>query len=375
MKSWIEAHRHSEGLAASAEAAKRNGDHKGAERLYVMAAEAEELALRLVPRDKFKTYGVTAVSAVALFYKGQRSEVAEQVAMACLANENLPDFARHQLKSVVQTIWGEQSLKLSGVEFVKGEVLVSVAGGLVTVGAAPLELVRRKVEEIKNIYYRTVEMLLGLPVRIHGSPPDQVVDNFRPWIIQAAPGSYQFGIRMERPSQLEIFTDSGPQVQEVTDKVLRIIEASSSGNMANFERAIPSPDYREIFLKQMRNLAPTGTAFESLTIRSSIASDIPPAIFSPESRKGLNSRLKARTSPEATFAEDKTEQIEGVLRGLQLNNDWIEITLNDGETVRIFETGDAVDDIIGPMVNHRVLVDVKFKADGKRIYRDIQSRD
>jgi hypothetical protein len=66
----------------------------------------------------------------------------------------------------------------------------------------------------------------------------------------------------------------------------------------------------------------------------------------------------------------------GILRGLQLDKDWIEVRA-DGEegTIRIYQTGDIIDDIVGSMVNHRVIVDVSERPDGKMIFRDIQSEE
>jgi hypothetical protein len=66
----------------------------------------------------------------------------------------------------------------------------------------------------------------------------------------------------------------------------------------------------------------------------------------------------------------------GVLRALHLDRDWLEVQNPDtGETTRIEQAGDAIDDVIGPMVNHRVVVDVAVHPDGRRTFRDIQSEE
>ena len=60
-----------------------------------------------------------------------------------------------------------------------------------------------------------------------------------------------------------------------------------------------------------------------------------------------------------------------------MDKDWIEIVLPEEEnrSVRILQTGDVIDDIVGPMVNQRVVIDVLVKQDGDYIYRDIQTED
>ena len=66
---WLEHHKESERFASDAEIASHQGDPALAQQLYAKAAQAEERALRDVVLDKSRTYGITAVSAVALYYK------------------------------------------------------------------------------------------------------------------------------------------------------------------------------------------------------------------------------------------------------------------------------------------------------------------
>jgi len=66
------------------------------------------------------------------------------------------------------------------------------------------------------------------------------------------------------------------------------------------------------------------------------------------------------------------EQITGILRALHLDNDWLEISQDNGGLIRVYETGDVIDDIVGPMVNQKVTVDVVLNASGRYLYRDIQ---
>jgi hypothetical protein len=74
--------------------------------------------------------------------------------------------------------------------------------------------------------------------------------------------------------------------------------------------------------------------------------------------------------------DPKTDQIRGILRNLHLDKDWLEVTSLEGErqTTRIYDTGEVIDDIVGPMVNRRVVVDVVMKR-GKPVFRDIQLDD
>lgn len=373
---WINKHKESEHFASEAEVAKRKGQTEKARRLYHAAAEADAAALSLIQPDKERTLGVIAVSAVSLFFKADTLEAAERLAFSALADEKMPKFARNQLQEIVQTIWNEKIFKASGVEFVKGELVVSVSGGLIAVGAAPLELVHRKVDEIKNLFFRTVEMLLDSPIRRRGLPSNVIRDQFRPWIVQAPAGSYQFALRIEKPRQMKLFPRATAAVEQVTKKLLNIVEVSSIGDFETLDKIVPNEDYRECFTKQVRNLAPTGKTFNRLTIRSAETIDTPSVIFSPESRKVISQSIRERAAQKEPKEPLSTEKIVGVLRALHLDKDWLEVVVPDTNTpIRIYQAGDVIDDLIGPMVNHTVEIEVAVQQDGKRTFKDIQSEE
>jgi hypothetical protein len=102
------ARRESERLAAEAETATRRGDTDQARELYKEAAEAEELALQDLEPSKSRTLGISAVSAVSLYFKASTLAAAESVAYRLLTSEHLPEFAADQLRGLLQSIWSEK---------------------------------------------------------------------------------------------------------------------------------------------------------------------------------------------------------------------------------------------------------------------------
>lgn len=371
---WVIHHSKSEEFASQAEAALRQGDTVKASEFYKLAAKEEELALSALDQSKRRTLGITAVSTASLYFKGNDFRQAELIAYQSLASGKLPSFAMNQLQSILQTIWNEKVFREAGIEFIRGEVLVSVGGGIVVHGGAPLDLIHRKIDEVRNIFFRVIEMVLMRPFRKRGAPSPDIQERFRPWLLQALPGSYQFAIRVQKPPQLPLFPDDTPQVEEVTQKFFEVVEATAMETHEELERIVPNSDYRESFLKLTRNLAPTGKSFNRLEIKSATDLEARPIVFLPESRKAINKTLKISKKLSDKELGLKEEQLTGILRGLQLDRDWIEINIPERDkTIRVYQTGDVIDDIVGPMVNQRVIVDVAIKPDGKYIYRDIQS--
>jgi hypothetical protein len=138
-----------------------------------------------------------------------------------------------------------------------------------------------------------------------------------------------------------------------------ILQATSSGSDSQLENLVRQEDYREIFVKLTRNLAPTGKNYERVRIYSY---DNPKEILlNPDARQYTN-RYIAAASPQPQEAIRDT--LTGVLRALDLNRDWLDIDV-EGRIQRIGGLEEAVDDLIGPLVNRSVTV--TFDRTGRKL--------
>jgi hypothetical protein len=370
---WDQYHSQSERLAAEGERAARAGDRASAENLYHQAAEAEAEALAHVGPEKQRTRGITAVSAVALWYKAHELSQAEQLAHRCLGGGELPEFARSQIRDLLTLIWATKSAEATGVRFVPGDVLVSVKGGNVVYGGAPLDLIIKKVEGVQAVLLRTVEMLLGREFRRRGGPPADIQSMFRPWLFQAPAGSYQFAVRVQEPAQMDLWQSERPKIEQITGKFFQILHASATDPDAQLEAVVPDKQYREAFLNLSRNLAPTGKSFERLDVRDAGAPGAIVASFEVQTRQGLNAVL-GRSRPErVATSTDEPDTIRGTLRALHLDQDWLEIVTSDSppQHLKIEQAGEVLDDVVGPMVNRLVNVSV-LRRGKKLVYQDIE---
>ncbi len=368
--SWATHHSQSEKFASQAEAALKKGDRARAIELYRLSAEEEERALNELDHSKTRTLGITIISASSLWFKAKEFKQAEQIAYHWLASNLLPDFASAKLQELLQTVWHERNFQQAGIDFVQGQVTLSLDGGEVSVGAAPLWLVHHKANEVCNFFYRIIEMMLDRPFRKRGSPSPSILEHFRPWLLQAPPRSYRFAVRLQKSTQMTLF-EMTPEIDDITRKFMQIVRTTTSESPEYLRQIVPNPEYRSGFLKMSRNLAPTGKTFNRLEIESTSDLDTFPIILYPDSRELLNSILHSEW--ENTGEEAQDEQIIGVLRALHLERDWLEIKLDDGPNTRVYQTGEVIDDIVGPMVNRRVIVTVVYNPKNNRyLYRDIQ---
>lgn len=370
--SWDDHHSRSERLAGEGARAARSGHRAAAEVLYREAAEAESAALGALSPEKLRTRGVTAVSAVALWYKAHELLNAEHLAHRCLASGDLPGFAQSQIRELLTLIWTTQSAEATGVKFVPGDVLVSVKGGDVVYGGAPLDLIVKKVEAVQAVLLRTVEMLLGREFRRRGAPAADIQAMFKPWLFQAPAGSYQFAVRVQEPAQMELWESDRPKIDQITRTFLQILHASATDPDAALEAVVPDKQYRDAFLNLSRNLAPNGRSFDRLDVRDAGAPSVVVASFEVETRQGLNAALR-RARPQRASDDEEVQTIRGTLRALHLDKDWLEVatTAAPPQHLKIEDAGDVLDDVVGPMVNR--LVNVSVVRRGKKfLYRDIE---
>jgi hypothetical protein len=368
--SWQDHHTKSERMAGDAEAAKLRCRIDEALELYRRAAEEESAALEEIPSSKVRTLGITAVSAAALWYKAREHERAEQIAHKWLARP-LPTFAVLQLRELLQIIWSERAAEGAGVKLAGEGVLISLKGGQLLPGGAPLDLVASKVDEVRALLFRTAEFLAGLPHRVRGVPSPEIQKSCRPWLFQAAPGSYQFAVTLQEPAQGSLFQTKALNSASITATLLRVIRASIEDPEESLIQAVPVADYRSTFLKMTRNLAPTGETFKELQLRKVSAPDSRPIVLMPSSREEITKAIK-RGSPARLGDEAEEVMLRGVLRALHLDEDWLQVDIDPEHGFRIDGAKEVVDDVIGPMVNREVVVQATTTSRGKYQFRDIQ---
>lgn len=367
---WAELHAESERLAIEAQLASRTRNPEKALALYNRAAESERKALDQLHVSKVRTRGITAVSAVALWFKASEYVLAEQLAHTMLADPHIPEFAREELRNLVQSIWTESSKLKAGVAFVPGQVMISVQGGEVVTGGAPLDLIVDKVQTIQSMFYRTIEFLNGAVHRRAGPPSKELQDSCRPWLFQAAPGSYQFSVAIQKPAQQDFFRQEVVP-EQIAQHFLEIVGASSGEDMTELERLVPDESYRTTFLKLARNLAPTGKTFDRIELRAS--GEARPVGLDVQARTNINQQLRLKSSRSDT-EEAVSEELRGTLRAVNLDKSWLDVVV-DGTSMHIIGLKDTVDDVIGPMVNRSVVVRVVRESAKKLKYVDIELAD
>jgi hypothetical protein len=205
-------------------------------------------------------------------------------------------------------------------------------------------------------------------LRVRGGPARDSQEGCRPWLFQAAPGSYQFSVAIQEVKQLDLFKED-PRPDLVAHQFLEILKATASDDLQQLQTVVPKADYRDVFLKLSRNLAPTGKTFGSIEIRA--ATGETPIALTPEARKIMNQTIKQNRPVDAASVE---EEIVGTLRAVDLEKDFLDVVIASGQSLHIVGLSEAMDDVVGPMVNKPVKVQIIRESRGVR-FRDIELDD
>lgn len=368
---WLTHHKKSEELASQAHEHKRHGEAAKAESAFRLAAEAEQAALSLLDASKLRTLGITAVSAVSLWYKGRSFDQAAALAHQYLALPVIAGSAREQLDDLLLTLYNERDKQRMSGQFLPGSVTVAVRGGEVLRGAAPLDLIFEMVKTLQAIFYRVVEWRSGKPLRRHGGPTKDISSNFEPWLVQEAPGSFQFSVAVKVNGQVDMFKPEQLEAADIAMRFLDVVTTLATDATGEASKdLIPEEDYRGTFRKLILNLTPTGGAFESLVISSKDRADVEVAL-DEATRPRLDGVIKAEQPKPDEVAGEASAEFTGVLRALDLDKDWLKVEV-DGRQLKVKGLLQTVDDVIGPMVNKKVLVRAIKTKKGDLRFLDIE---
>ena len=357
------AHAKAQELAISAAIEMRAGRRRIALERYAEAAEFEQEALRCIPTSKPRTWGILAVSAASLLYKAKKHGEVERLLHSFLARDDIAHFARQQLKELLEVVLDEQSLP-AGFDYSGQEIMFSLRGQGIGHGTAPFDLVLQKGAELKNLVNRFAELSGEFPFRRSGPPPREVSEFVQTRATQPTAGSYRFSIRLAEPPQTELFKLPRMQAADVCDKLFTFTEVAGSGRphaRDELRSMVPNASYRHAVLRLLRNVLPVKGDLSEIEIarvspdgEGNEPQQLERIHLSRTMRSNIVATLEADQEPN--LSEIPVEEFRGVLRALHLDKNWLEIALPSRKHQRCMTDGRVLDDVVGPMVNRKVVV-------------------
>jgi hypothetical protein len=151
---------------------------------------------------------------------------------------------------------------------------------------------------------------------------------------------------------------------------MEILRASTADPVNELPKVVSDPEYRRTFLKLSRNLAPRAKSkvFDEMEVR--FPGDQHGVELSGQTRQTIQAVLR-RQETEAGEEPGRTVVLEGILRAVHLDKDWLEVAVGDQHR-KIMAVQEAYDDVVGPLVNRPVIVRAREDKKGNLTFVDIE---
>jgi hypothetical protein len=367
-------HDRAQAISAAAADLLARGRTAEARAQFSTAADLELEAFRRVPVGKPRTRGILAVSAAALLYKARRYDEAENAIYSFLVERELTTDARTQLRELLEVIWDERALP-PGFEYSGDEFFVTLRNGEVGSGTAPLGLVIEKSAEFGGLTTRVLEWKAGRPFRVSGPAEALITDRVQARAGAQLAGSYRFLIRLVAPAQVPLFPDMpSVTIQGVADSMFSLIRHAASGGHGSaqeLKRLIPDEQYRTTMLKIVRNIVPTGRSVGEVEISrvtkgTADGEPLRASVSLTKDTRPILAEIIRSTSSQAT--DERAQRFKGTLRAVDLDRDWLVVVKPDGTSIRCEGAGASVDEIVGPLVNRRVILHARRRGISRKLH-------
>jgi hypothetical protein len=285
-------------------------------------------------------------------YKGRLYEEAELEIFRFLGSRELCDFANQQLRELLDVVIDERLVVHDLKQRYSGDVVtVSLRGGEIGFGTGPLDVILSKAAAFRSLTYRVAEWLARHPFRTRGNPSSELLSALQIRAGQATAGSYRLDMRLAEPSQQRMFETPYPRAEAVSDVLFEFLERVTRGSPEDVENLVPDPAYRRALLELTKSVAPGGKRVDEVNFHRYTRDRLQTVYLTP----AVSIKVRAAL-PRRAEGERLTIEVKGVLRALHLDANWLELSLGDGPNERCDTVDDLLDDVVGPMVNHEVLV-------------------
>lgn len=255
----IELHRLAMSVAEKADHLKREGSKSEAINLYIDAFEKEREAAfgALSSGAEQPTPAILLKSAAYLALDAGLVRECEKLICIALSSD-IPDEIADELRNLYEDVNFHRHLKLNGITLSEDEIQISIAGDGVAYGMARDEDVNNRIQAIKRLSVRTLEMAKGKPFRKQGKVSDEIQNLSQSYYSIPRAASFAMTIRFGRKDNQLYIENFASESSALVEQLVQNIKLLDTQNIEELRRKIPNNQYLLNFISYAKDLAPDG---------------------------------------------------------------------------------------------------------------------
>jgi hypothetical protein len=340
------------------------GEIDSARSHYILAAELQWSFVNSLPEDRIRTISVYGLSAATLFYRGNDLERSESLAYLLLSKPNLESYSKSQLRELLARVWNERQMEEIGYRLPVSPLSVIFRKGSILHGLAPTDAIDTPIRSVFNLFQRLAAWMCDLPLT---KKPDAVLnERYRAFSSEPALGSYRIDLYIAQDDQLALefpgITKQLPLPDDVITSFLDFMSYASNDDYDSICSFIPDDQYRKTLVRLARNIVPDGTQVGEVEIRRANDYKEKSVTLVAEHRSPFGRMIKKCEPIEkiGNVLQEVTKHT-GILRAVDLDKNELRLDM-DNETLKFKKADDIVDDVVGSLLNKRVVIVGNYRS-------------
>lgn len=359
-------------LAELAMLARIQGETEQADMFTREAYELEKQAAEMYAKNSAEepTRSILFRSAASLAMECGEVRSAQRLIIAGLYGEP-PIEIEDELKDLFEQVNFHRHLELRGVDLSPVEIQLAISGKSIGYGMAPADLFMERISNTKTLLRRTAERRRKMPFHEKGKTADIIKQDSEIYLSPLRAASLAVTFRVGQPKdQLPLFDENASI--DLIDEFLYCLDVFNKGEDAELKQHIGNEAYYTNFIGLAHNIVPDGEQV-SLVGFTAKRDGIERKVAITRKRDELPAIEYAQGNGEGDST--KTEVVKGILGFANIFNvNTIKIQQEDGKQCLIIVPEGLMNDIVKPMWNNKVEIEVSVKGKKKHL-KNIKSID
>lgn len=297
-------------------------------------------------------------SAASLAFQANLYDEAEKLIHQALSG-NPPSEIRLELYDILKELLFKRELKAQEEQYSDDQVNLRFEGPKIGYGFAPINIIIKKLENFKKLFYRTVQRLNDFEFDLDKKTINNIHKVYPIFLSATMAGSYSVNLRFGAvENQLQLPFEITPT--EIIEDISTNISLVGEDNYENLSKNIKDQKFLNNFIHLSKNIAPDGKNINNVELTTKYRGKSKIINLSRTSKE-----IDKLTKHQSSSPNVEKITIIGELQAAQkVKSNEITVVDEENNSHKIVVAEELIDDIVRPHWGEKVAVTVSMK--GKR---------